>query len=91
MLLVNLSNQADKFFSTLDAKQFRQIVKEIFKLAKIPKQNDIKKIISKDKVCYYHKDIGEFRVIFKIVDNILHVVVVEKRNDDSVYKIFKRK
>ncbi|RST62145.1 type II toxin-antitoxin system RelE family toxin [Candidatus Aquarickettsia rohweri] len=91
MLLVNLSNQADKFFSTLDAKQFRQIVKEIFKLAKTPKQNDIKKIISKDKVCYYRKDIGEFRVIFKIVDNILHVVVVEKRNDDSVYKIFKRK
>ena len=91
MLLINLSKQADKFFSTLDPKQFKQIVKEIFQLARDSNQNDIKKIISREKTSYYRKDVGEFRVIFKIIDEILYVTVVGKRNDDSVYKIFKRK
>ena len=59
MLLINLSKQADKFFSTLDAKQFKQLAKEIFYLARNATQTDVKKIISQDKVAYYRKDIGD--------------------------------
>ena len=91
MLLINLSKQSDKFCSTLDPKQYKQIVREIFKLAKNPDQNDIKKIISEKNISYYRKDVGEFRIIFKIDENILYITVIGKRNDDSVYKIFKRK
>ena len=66
MLLINLSKQADKFFSTLDPKQFKQVVKEIFSLAKNLKHTDIKKMISQSKYTYYRKDIGEYRLIFRI-------------------------
>ena len=60
-------------------------------MAKNPDQNDIKKIISEKNISYYRKDVGEFRIIFKIDDNILYITVIGKINDDSVYKIFKRK
>ena len=92
MLLINLSKQADKFFSTLDSKQFKQVVKEIFSLAKNPKHTDIKKIVSQTEYIYYRKDIGEYRLIFRIEnDSILYITVAGKRNDDEIYKIFNRK
>ena len=53
MLLINLSKQADKFFFILDPKQFKQVVKEIFALAKNPKHTDIKKMISQSKYTYW--------------------------------------
>jgi mRNA interferase RelE/StbE len=92
MLLINLSKQADKFFSTLDPKQFKQVVKEIFSLAKNPKHTDIKKMISQSKYTYYRKDIGEYRLIFRIENSsILYITVAGKRNDSDVYKTFHRK
>ena len=92
MLLINLSKQADKFFSTSDSKQFKQVVKEIFALAKSPKHTDIKKMISQSKYTYYPKDIGIYRLIFRIENSsILYITVAGKRNDSDVYKTFNRK
>lgn len=91
MLLINLSRQVDKFCSNLDPKHYKQLVKEIFYLAKNTEQTDIKKIISHTNNVYYRKDVGEYRIIYKIEDKVLYITVAGKRNDDSVYKIFKRK
>ena len=91
MYLINLSKQAEKFFSKLPSKQFKQIVKEIFALAKNPEQNDIKKIKSNSEYQYYRKDIGEYRVIYRYNTKVLYITVAGKRNDDEVYKIFDRR
>ena len=84
MYLINLSKQAEKFFSKLPSKQFKQIVKEIFTLAKNPKQNDIKKIKFSNEYQYYRKDIGEYRVIYRYNTEVLYITVAEKRNDDEI-------
>ncbi len=91
MLLINLSRQADKLLTTLDAKQFKQIVKTIFSLAKEPMQSDIKKMISQTVHEYYRKDIGEYRLIYRITDKVLYIALVGKRNDDDIYKIFQHR
>ena len=89
MLLINLSKQADKFLDKLPPKQFKQIVKELFRLAKNPEQQDIIKLKGSDD--FFRKDVGEYRIIYKTDSEILYITVVGKRNDDEVYKIFDRK
>ncbi len=37
------------------------------------------------------KDIGEYRIIYKIKDDIVYILLIGKRNDDEVYKQLKRK
>ena len=89
MLLINLSKQSDKFLDKLPPKQFKQIVKELFRLAKSPKQQDVIKL--KGSNDFFRKDVGEYRIIYKADSEILYITVVGKRNDDEVYKIFDRK
>ena len=89
MLLINLSKQADKFLDKLPPKQFKQIVKELFRLAKNPEQQDIIKLKGSDDV--FRKDVAEYRILYKTDSEILYITVVGKRNDDEVYKIFDRK
>lgn len=89
MLLINLSKQADKFLDKLPPKQFKQIVKELFRLTKNPEQQDIIKLKRSDD--FFRKDIGEYRIIYKTDSEILYITVVGKRNDDEVYKLFDRK
>ena len=57
MLLINLSKQADQFLDKLPPKQFKQIVKELFRLAKNPEQQDIIKLKGSDD--FFRKDVGE--------------------------------
>jgi mRNA interferase RelE/StbE len=35
-------------------------------------------------------DIGEYRVVYSVVDDVVEVLVVGKRNDDEVYKLWER-
>ncbi|WP_151194323.1 type II toxin-antitoxin system RelE/ParE family toxin [Cysteiniphilum sp. JM-1] len=74
MLLINLSKQADKFIDKIPPKQFKQIVKELFRLAKNPEQNDIIKL--KGSNDFFRKDIGEYRIIYKADSEILYIPIV---------------
>lgn len=90
MRLISLSKDADKFLSTLPPKQFRQIVKDIFKLAKNIEQHDVKKLQGAS-ANFYRKDTGEYRIIFKYDDEVLFITVVGKRNDGDAYRHLNRK
>ena len=89
MRLVNLSKQADKFLNTLPAKQYKQLARDIFRLAKQPQQQDTAKL--KGHNHFFRKDSGEYRIIYRFDATILYVAIVNKRNDDKVYKTFLRK
>ena len=89
MRLVNLSKQADKFLNTLPAKQYKQLARDIFRLAKQPQQQDTAQL--KGHKDFFRKDSGEYRIIYRFDDSILYVTVINKRNDDQVYKTFLRK
>ena len=92
MALIDLSKDAYKFLSKLPPKQLSQLSKEIFKLAFNLDQPDIKELKgSKPGEHFYRKDAGEYRIIFKVYENTVKIVLVGKRNDSDVYKKFNRK
>ncbi len=89
MLNVNLSRQASKFLKKLPAKQARQIATKIMELRANPNVHD--SIQLKGYPEYRRTDIGEYRIIYNVDNDILNIFVIGKRNDDEVYKIFQRK
>ena len=89
MLNVNLSRQASKFLKKLPAKQTRQIATKIMELRVNPNVHD--SIQLKGYPEYRRTDLGEYRIIYNVDDDVLNVFVIGKRNDDEVYKIFQRK
>ena len=52
--------------------------------------HDAKKLQGVDH--YYRISVGEYRIIYRIdvVNNVLIIAVIGKRNDDEVYKRLKR-
>lgn len=85
MLTVELSRQARKFIGDLQAKQKRQILEAIISLCADPNPPDCGKLTDK----WRRKDVGEFRVVYA-AKNTLKVLIVGKRNDDEVYRLFLR-
>ena len=87
MLSLDLTHQAKDFLDQLDPKRFRQVVKKVFSLLENPRPADSKPLHG------YHflrADIGEYRIIYRVEENCLKVAIVDKRNDDEVYKKLRR-
>ena len=87
MLKINISKQIEKFLQKLPSKQAKQIAKKIMALRLDPFPNDSKKIKNTD---YLRVDIGEYRLIYQKNNETLNAVLLDKRNDDEIYKRFKR-
>ena len=52
-----------------------------------PFPNDVKKLKNTE---YYRVDIGEYRLVYYVENDIIYFAVFGKRNDGGVYKKFKR-
>jgi mRNA interferase RelE/StbE len=88
MLRINLSRQATKRLKKLPAKHARQVATKITELKTNPYPQDSIKL----KGYSYHRvDIGEYRIVYLVEEQILEILLIEKRNDDEVYKQLKRK
>jgi mRNA interferase RelE/StbE len=85
MLTLDIKRAAYDLLTEMQLKPIRQVMLNILKLTKNPVPQDSKKLTG---YCYYRIDIGEYRVIYDVEDDILHVSLVGKRNDDEVYKRF---
>ncbi len=72
----------------LPPKQFRQVVTTVLKLRQNPEPNDSKRLIGYPD--YRRVDVGEYRVIYRLGEDTVYIALVGKRNDDEVYKKFKR-
>ena len=87
MLSLDLTHQAKDFLGQLDPKRFRQVVKKIFFLMENPKPPDFKPL---QCFSFWRTDIGEYRIIYRVEENVLKVALVDKRNDAEVYKKLSR-
>jgi len=88
-LSIKISKQAGKFIGKLPPKQFKQVVSTALSLLKVPEPHDSKQLKgSKDN--NRRVDIGEYRIIYREQDEVILILVIGKRNDDSVYKILDR-
>lgn len=86
---LNLSHQVQKFLKKLDPKQARQIAEKIQALKGDPYPTDHKKI--REYTPFLRTDIGEYRIVYKIADQTIFITLVDKRNDDQIYKLLQRK
>ena len=85
---LDITKTAIKFLEKLPPKQFRQIVRTIFKLREVPEPHDSKQLIGHPE--YRRVDIGEYRIIYRVDGDVVKICIAGKRNDSEIYKRFKR-
>jgi mRNA interferase RelE/StbE len=86
MLKLDLSHKARRFLDTLDAKQFRQILKKILALSQDPLPPDSETLSGSG---FHRADIGEYRIIYSFTKEVLTVDDVGNRNDGRIYRHLK--
>lgn len=87
MFKINLSRQAAKRLKKLPDKHAKQVATKITELISNPYPQDSLKL----KGYPYHRaDIGEYRIVYYVEEQTLEILLIEKRNDDEVYKQLKR-
>ncbi len=86
---LQLTKQVMRFIETLDAKQYKQVVSTILALLKQPLPHDSASLHGA-KNGERRIDIGEYRVIYTYQDETISILLVGKRNDDNVYKLWKQ-
>ena len=83
MLRLDLTKKTIAFLDKLPPKQFKQVSKKIFSLMANPKPHDSKELKGYP---YRRADIGEYRIICRIEEDLLKIALVGKRNDSAVYR-----
>ena len=86
MLKLSITKQAVKFFRFLPAKQYRQVFNKVLALMEDPEPPDSSPLIGYP---YKRADIGEYRIIYRVEEDCLKVVLAGKRNDDEIYRQLK--
>jgi mRNA interferase RelE/StbE len=88
VLKLRLTKQARRFFDTLPAKQYRQVLNKVLALMDHPEPPDS---IQMKGYVYRRADVGEYRIVYHVENDCLNVVAyVGKRNDDDdVYRHLK--
>ena len=89
MLKIAITNDADKFLLALQAKQYKQVGSAIFGLLRNPEPHDSKQLKGA-KNGERRLNIGEYRVIYSVNADTVEILVIGKRNDDEVYKVWER-
>jgi mRNA interferase RelE/StbE len=88
MLRIDLSAQALKFLSSLPEKQTRQIVTKIDALADNP--GALPSVLLRGGQGERRLKAGEYRVIYEVRNDNLLILLIDRRNDDQIYKKFRR-
>lgn len=88
-MLLEMTRQAQKALAELDAKQYRQVGSAIFGLLNNPAPHDSRPMKGAQRgEC--RVDVGEYRIIYSVSEDRIEVLVIGRRNDDEVYKIWER-
>jgi len=85
---IDLDKRSMKFISSLSAKHAQQIKKKILSLGDNPIPTDSKRL--KGYESYYRCDSGEYRIAYRFDETTVYVVLVDKRNDDQIYRLLRR-
>jgi len=87
MLKVNLSRQATKRLKKLPDKHAKQVATKISAMRTNPYPQDSLKLKG---YSYHRADVGEYRIIYSVEEQTLEILLINKRNDDQIYKQLKR-
>ncbi len=84
-----LTKEAHDFVRALEAKQFKQVMGKILALLFEPAPADSSALKGYENL--YRVDMGEHRIVYRFDAKSVSVLIVDKRNDDEVYKKLARK
>ena len=86
---LSLTREALDFIAGLEAKPFKQVMAKVLSLLVDPIPADSSALRGYKGL--FRADIGEHRIVYRYNDTAVSVLVVDKRNDDQVYKKLGRK
>ncbi len=89
MLKINIARRVEKFLEQLTPKHGRQLAAKILQLRGEPYPSDSKELKS-HSLPWRRATVGEYRIIYRVEEDTLFVEIVGKRNDDEVYRQFRR-
>lgn len=89
MKKLKITKDAAKAWEALDAKQYKQVGKAIIGLMGNPTPADSQSLKGA-KNGERRQDVGEYRIVYCNTEDAIEVLVVGKRNDDNVYKLWER-
>lgn len=87
MRALSLTKSVLKELDQLPAKQYRQVVGAILDLLADPTPHYSRKLSGSP---YLRIAVGEYRVVYRLTDDLVSLVVCGKRNDDEVYAMLHR-
>ena len=90
MLRLDVSESANRFLERRQIKHQRQIIAKVQDLRTDPYPVD-SKVLKGTSRGLRRADAGEYRMIYRVKDDFLHVLDIGKRNDDEVYRRFRRR
>lgn len=85
-----MSRQAGRFIKALPPKQYKQVVGTVLALLNNPQPHDSRRLKGSGDA-NRRVDVGEYRVVYRIEQENLLVLVAGKRNDDDVYNLLDRR
>jgi mRNA interferase RelE/StbE len=85
---IDLSKQAGDFLRGLESMQARQIAEKIQQLGVDPPSLPSEAL--KGYAPMRRLKSGEFRIVFAVVDDVVQIRLIGKRNDDEIYKALER-
>ncbi len=88
MLRIELSRQAAEFLEDLQAKQARQIIARLDSLA--TDAAAVSSVLIRGGQGERRAKAGEFRIIYEVTDEALIVWLIDRRNDDRIYRKLRR-
>lgn len=88
MLKISFSKDALKFVKALEAKPARQVYEKAISLISEPRPASSTELKGY-KGCLRLR-VGDFRVIYRILQDSIQVLLIDNRSDDEVYRHLER-
>ena len=88
MIDISISDDAQKFLRTLNDKHARQLIAKIELLARNPKSHRGKLLEGFAPLCRLRS--GDYRIIYVVDGEVLKVPLIDRRNDDRIYRRLKK-
>lgn len=90
MLRLQMTKASFKFLEGVERKHAGQIALKLLSLMQDPNPPDAQ-LVRGLSVPHMRATVGEYRIIYRIEDDVLDVVLIGKRDGDDVYKQMRRK
>lgn len=83
MLALSIDKRAAAFLAKLPQKHAGQVARKIHSLRTDPYPSDSKLLKG---IPLHRTDSGEYRIVYRVEDEVVRVYLIGKRNDDDVYR-----